>query len=44
MVKQSATKLTSASSGTVNAQHFLYVVIFVINLVCVKLGCALPAP
>nr|WP_278183583.1 DUF3265 domain-containing protein [Vibrio sp. gvc] len=44
MVKQSATKLTSASRGTVNAQHFLYAVIFVINLLCGELVCALPAP
>nr|WP_278183576.1 DUF3265 domain-containing protein [Vibrio sp. gvc] len=40
----STTYITSASSGTVNAQHFRYAVIFVINLVCVKLVCALPAP
>ncbi|MDE1515343.1 DUF3265 domain-containing protein [Vibrio sp. dsl-7] len=37
-------KLTNASSGTVNAQHFWYAVIFVVNLLCVKLDCALPAP
>ncbi|MDE1516008.1 DUF3265 domain-containing protein [Vibrio sp. dsl-7] len=43
-MKQSATKLTSASSGTVNAWHFRYAVIFVVNLLCVKLGCVLPAP
>nr|WP_278183510.1 DUF3265 domain-containing protein [Vibrio sp. gvc] len=43
-MKQSATKLTSASSGTVNARHFCYAESFVINLLCVKLGCALPAP
>nr|WP_278183585.1 DUF3265 domain-containing protein [Vibrio sp. gvc] len=36
--------LTSALSGTVNARHFWCAVIFVINLVCVKLVCALPAP
>ncbi|MDE1516047.1 DUF3265 domain-containing protein [Vibrio sp. dsl-7] len=38
------TNLTSASSGTVNARHFCYAVIFVVNLLCVKLVCALPAP
>nr|WP_278183578.1 DUF3265 domain-containing protein [Vibrio sp. gvc] len=36
--------LTSASSGTVNAQHFRYAVIFVVTLLCVKSGYALPAP
>nr|WP_277208569.1 DUF3265 domain-containing protein [Vibrio sp. VCS] len=43
-MKQSATKLTSASRGTVNARHFCYAAGFVINLVCVKLVGALPAP
>ncbi|MDE1516063.1 DUF3265 domain-containing protein [Vibrio sp. dsl-7] len=37
-------RITNASSGTVNAQHFWYAVIFVVNLLCVKLGSALPAP
>ncbi|MDE1516072.1 DUF3265 domain-containing protein [Vibrio sp. dsl-7] len=36
--------MTNASRGTVNAQHFWYAVIFVVNLVCVKLVGALPAP
>nr|WP_278183605.1 DUF3265 domain-containing protein [Vibrio sp. gvc] len=37
-------QLTNASSGTVNARHLLYAVIFVVNLLCVKLVCALSAP
>nr|WP_278183502.1 DUF3265 domain-containing protein [Vibrio sp. gvc] len=36
--------ITNASSGTVNARHFRYAAGFVISLVCVNLGCALPAP
>ncbi|NAO21187.1 DUF3265 domain-containing protein [Vibrio cholerae] len=36
--------ITNASRGTVNARHFWCAVIFVVNLVCVKLVCALPAP
>nr|WP_277208552.1 DUF3265 domain-containing protein [Vibrio sp. VCS] len=36
--------ITNASRGTVNAWYFRYAVIFVVNLVCVKLVGALPAP
>ncbi|EGR1703814.1 DUF3265 domain-containing protein, partial [Vibrio cholerae] len=32
--------LTNASRGTVNARHFFNTLIFVINLLCVKLCCA----
>nr|WP_240309292.1 DUF3265 domain-containing protein [Vibrio cholerae] len=39
-----STHITNASRGTVNARHFRYAVIFVVNLLCIKLGCALPAP
>ncbi|MDE1516085.1 DUF3265 domain-containing protein [Vibrio sp. dsl-7] len=40
----SSGQLTNASRGTVNAQHFCNALNFVINLVCVKLVGALPAP
>ncbi|MDE1516077.1 DUF3265 domain-containing protein [Vibrio sp. dsl-7] len=36
--------LTNASRGTVNARHFCYAAGFVVNLLCVKLVGALPAP
>ncbi|MDE1516069.1 DUF3265 domain-containing protein [Vibrio sp. dsl-7] len=36
--------MTNASRGTANARHFCYAVGFVVNLVCAKLVCALPAP
>nr|WP_277206986.1 MULTISPECIES: DUF3265 domain-containing protein [unclassified Vibrio] len=37
-------RITNASSGTVNAWHFLYAEDFVVTLLCVKLVGALPAP
>ncbi|EGQ9579708.1 DUF3265 domain-containing protein [Vibrio cholerae] len=36
--------ITNASRGTVNARHFWFAANFVVNLPCVKLVCALPAP
>nr|WP_278183577.1 DUF3265 domain-containing protein [Vibrio sp. gvc] len=36
--------MTNASRGTVNTRRFCNTLGFVINLLCVKLGCALPAP
>ncbi|EKF9628326.1 DUF3265 domain-containing protein [Vibrio cholerae] len=37
-------RLTNASRGTANAQHFYYALVFVITVLCGKLVVALAAP
>ncbi|TXX97127.1 DUF3265 domain-containing protein [Vibrio mimicus] len=37
-------KLTNASRGTANAQHFYYALVFVVTMLCGKLIVALAAP
>ncbi|PAR44266.1 DUF3265 domain-containing protein [Vibrio metoecus] len=36
--------MTNASRGTANARHFYYALVFVINVLCIKLVVALAAP